>query len=110
MAGMASERRVVSFQEALEWCNGQAVVHEGISGRIELKGERPYQKVYHVPDAKGKRTKAYTDMREQLRDDWSTDLTESDALCEHMAALGVDAAFDNVTRKSVITVPVSKRT
>ena len=101
MAGMASERRVVSFQEALEWCNGQTVVHEGISGRIELK-------VYHVPDAEGRLTKEYLATREQLRDDWSADLTDSDLLCEHMAALGVDITFDDVTRKSVITVPVAK--
>lgn len=105
---MTSERRTVSFQEALEWCNGQTVTHEGISGRIELRGERPYQKVYHNPDAEGKRTRAYADMREQLRDDWSTDLTDSDLLCEHMATLGVDVALDAVTRKTIITVPVTK--
>ncbi len=107
---MTSERRTVSFQQALEWCNGRTVTHEGISGVIELKGERPYQKVYHVPDAKGKRTKAYTDMREQLRDDWSTDLTDSDALCEHMAALDVETTCDAVTMKTIITVPVAKGT
>ncbi len=105
---MASERKAVSFQQALEWCNGRTVVHGGISGVIELRGERPYQKVYHVPDAKGKRTKAYADMRDKLRDDWSTDLTEADALCEHMAALGVETTFDTVARKTVITVPVSQ--
>ena len=48
------------------------------------------------------------DMRDKLRDDWSTDLTEADALCEHMAALGVETTFDTVARKTVITVPVSQ--
>jgi hypothetical protein len=103
---MTSERRTVSFQEALEWCNGQTVTHEGISGRIELRGERPYQKVYHNPDAKGRLTKEYLTTCEQLRGDWSADLTDSDLLCEHMATLGVDIALDAVTRKTVITVPV----
>jgi len=109
MAGMASERRTVSFQEALEWCNGQTVVHRGISGVIELVGKSPYQKVYHRADAEGRLTKEYLATREQLRDDWCSDLTEDcSALCEHMAALGVETTCDAVTMKTVITVPVSQ--
>lgn len=109
MAGMASERRTVSFQEALEWCNGQTVVHMGISGVIELVGKPPYQKVYHRADAEGCLTNEYLATREQLRDDWCSDLTEDcSALCEHMAALGVETTCDAVTMKTVITVPVSQ--
>jgi|CXWL01.1.fsa_nt_gi hypothetical protein len=56
---------------------------------------RTYQAVYPyghyrlsldlVPTARGRRTEAYQKIRQELRDDWSTDLTESDP--ERVAAI-----------------------
>jgi hypothetical protein len=98
--------RETDFNGAIDYINGKTVTVDGISGTIEVRGARPYRKIYHNADAKGRRTDRYQETRRKLHDDWSSDLTESDNLVEVMERLGVraEAAFPG-SSKTVILVP-----
>jgi hypothetical protein len=51
---------------------------KGIEGRLAISGKRPYRKLYFVPTAKGRRHPEYLKVKRELRDDWDTDITQSD--------------------------------
>jgi hypothetical protein len=66
--------------------HGLTYVLDGISGTfrhtaewVPLKGGTGYlrHRLRHEPDAAGRRTVQYQDIRYMLEDDWTTDLTDS---------------------------------
>lgn len=73
---------------------------DGIEMKIVHKSFQaifPYQHTSHTlyaqPTEKGKATDAYWTIKQQLRDDWSTDLGESDDLMEIAEQVGVLAEY-----------------
>ena len=67
--------------------DGRHYTLDGVSGVISYRTHDaiyPYQhtgqSLTHEPDAYGKRTKAYRELRRRLGDDWVTDLVTSDRL------------------------------
>jgi hypothetical protein len=69
---------VTTWQEALEVLDGQEYTLDGIHGRFELNGQRPYQRLLHQPSKRGQRSAQYLKTKAMLRDHWSTDLTNSE--------------------------------
>lgn len=86
-----------------EFLDGKAYTDsEGIAGTFHH--EISYPRIYggnlaiHTitlrPTAEGKATKAYQERKEQYRDDWMTDYTHSEELCQIALDLGFD--FDQL--------------
>jgi len=50
---------------------------DGVEGKLELTGKWPYRKLYFNPTAKGKRHPKYLEIKAQLHDDHSTDVSDS---------------------------------
>ena len=80
---------VRSYAEALAAVDGQTVKLDGIRGVIRVDVSGGYTRVWHEPDAAGKRTEAYRKVRAELRDDWSTDLSWSERLVDVMTDCGI---------------------
>jgi hypothetical protein len=57
--------------------NGREYVLDGVHGHFVHSGEWPYERLGHEPSKRGKRTKRYQETKRRLRDDWSTDLSDS---------------------------------
>ena len=79
-----------------ELMDGKTLVIGGISGTIKYTEytaiypyERLVQRINHQPDAKGKATAAYKELRAMLGDDWDTDLTDSERLGQYAIELGI---------------------
>jgi hypothetical protein len=70
--------------------DGKRVILDGIEGTLQVLGSRPYRRFYHQPTAKGRTTEVYRLLKQKFRDDWSSDLTNSDRLVEIMSKLGVN--------------------
>ncbi len=70
-----------------EFLNGKAYTHQGISGTFRYEPDRR-MKISHTADYDGRRTPAYRKMRDYLGDDWNTDFTNHDDLCDVALALG----------------------
>lgn len=88
-----------------EALDGRHYTLDGVSGVLRHKtisARYPYPHVdhtlSHMADAKGKRSPKYIELRDKLRDDWSTDLTNSDRLIDIAMRLGVDV--DGLLRQS----------
>lgn len=88
-----------------EALDGRHCTLDGISGVLRhetISARYPYAHVDHAlshrADAKGMRSPKYIELRSQLRDDWSTDLTNSDRLIDIAMRLGVDV--DALLRQS----------
>jgi hypothetical protein len=59
---------------------GKIVDREGINMNVVVEVDHPREGNYRVwlePTRKGKESKAYREMRQILRDDWSSDITDS---------------------------------
>jgi len=86
-----------TFTEKLgEWMNGKAHTLNGVHGIIRYSSytaSYPYphsvQSITHNASAKGKRSKAYKDIKRALGDDYTTDLTQSENLCDIAGAMGI---------------------
>lgn len=88
---------VSNWNEALDAVNGLLVELDGILGNIKV--ERRFSKYYgaeiakvmHEPvrGKKGKDSEAYQRIKRELRDDWSTDLTNSERLPQIMSRAGI---------------------
>lgn len=68
--------------EALEYMHGKHYVLDGISGKFKLSTSidrygAPVYNFSHVPDAAGKRSEKYKEIRRRLHDDWSTLLSDT---------------------------------
>jgi hypothetical protein len=79
--------------------DGRHYTLDGISGVLSYEtfiAVYPYKHVdhsfHHTADAKGRRSEEYLKVRKILRDDWSTDLTNSERLGEIARKLRVDPA------------------
>ena len=79
--------------------DGRHYTLDGIGGVLSYEtfvASYPYPHVdhsfHHRPDAKGRRSEEYLKVRRMLRDDWSTDLTNSERLGEIVQKLRVDPA------------------
>lgn len=88
-----------------EALDGRHCTLDGISGVLRhetISARYPYAHVdhtlSHTADAKGKRSPKYIELRDKLRDDWSTDLTNSDRLIDIALRLHVDV--DGLLRQS----------
>jgi hypothetical protein len=80
---MAKRNRVFEF------LHGREYTHDGIRGVFEHVGEYPYEKLYHNPIARGRRTPQYKAIKAQLGDDWSTDMTDLiETYCKAALELG----------------------
>ncbi len=77
--------------------DGRRYTLDGISGVLSYEtfiAVYPYKHVdhsfHHTADATGRRSEEYLKVRKILRDDWSTDLTNSERLGEIARKLRVD--------------------
>lgn len=86
---MATEIRVTTYAQALEAMNEKTYTLDGIHGTIKVETWSGRTKVSHEPSKKGQKTNAYNDIRRQLGDDWSTDLTYSERFGEIAYGLGI---------------------
>jgi len=68
----------MAWDDVLEAINGKKITHDGISGTIRVERVFGRTKVSHEADARGRKSEKYRSLRRQLRDDWYTDLSESD--------------------------------
>jgi hypothetical protein len=81
---------VASWDDALDMVDGLRFMLDGVDGVITVDRSRRFDtRVYHKTSAKGRRSVAYQATRARLRDDWDTDLTESDRLVSIVEALGI---------------------
>ena len=79
-----------------EFLNGREYVLNGVHGTFRHEITHaiyPYahtrEALSHVPSKRGMRTNAYREIKRQLRDDWTTDLTDSlERYCTIAAELG----------------------
>ena len=89
-----------------EFLDGKTLVRQGISGTFKLESHQaiyPYPhistKLWHAPDEVGKQTQEYRDIKNQLGDDWETDLTDNfEAQIEAAILLGY---FDSPAEQEV---------
>jgi hypothetical protein len=79
--------------------DGRHFTLDGVSGVLsyeKLVATYPYPHVdhsfHHTADAKGRRSEEYLKVRRILRDDWSTDLTNSERLGEIAQKLRVNTS------------------
>jgi hypothetical protein len=79
--------------------DGRHYTLDGISGVLSYEtsvASFPYAHVdhsfHHRPDAKGRRSEEYLKVRRILRDDWSTDLTNSERLGEIAQKLRINTS------------------
>jgi len=71
----------------LSMLHGRTVVLDGISGVIRYEPSR----ITHEPDAEGRDHPEYQWVRDQVGDDWTTDLTQSRSILRRIAnELGID--------------------
>jgi hypothetical protein len=80
---------VTTIDQAYDAINGKAYTLDGIHGHIKVEHFAGRLSISHNPSKKGKETDAYQKMRAQLRDDWSSDLTNSERLGTIMWELGI---------------------
>lgn len=80
---------ITSIGQAL---NGKHFVLDGINGTFKYETytacypyEHQVERILHCPTRKGA---AYAAIRHQLGDDWDTDLTHSERLCDIAVAAG----------------------
>lgn len=81
----------MSYDQILEAIHGRTFTdRDGIQCKVEVTHTNaiyPYPhtitRIHACPTAKGKRTTAYREIRSKLRDDWSTDLTQSSEAFGH---------------------------
>lgn len=96
---MATRTIVTTIDQAYEAIDGKAYTLDGIHGHIKVT-HTPLPSAYadqrrwttsisHNPSKKGMETDAYQKTRAQLRDDWSSDLTNSERLGTIMWELGI---------------------
>ena len=84
----AAENPVFAF------LNGKAFTLDGVHGTFKHscyvdRHGLTVNRLDHNPSAAGKRSEAYRKVRQQLRDDWSTDLTDSiETYCKIATDLG----------------------
>lgn len=79
------QANTMSYDQILEAINGHTFTdRSGIQCKVEVQhahAKYPYPhtttRIFANPTTKGKRTEAYREIRRKLRDDWSTDLTQS---------------------------------
>lgn len=91
-------------QAIYELLDGKIYVDaDGIEMQIKHKSYNaiyPYKHVSHdlgaYPTAKGKETDAYWKIRQQLRDDWSTDLGSLDSLYEIVEIVGLEREYETI--------------
>ena len=76
-------------EQAFEYLNGKTVVRDGRTGTLvhsHWTARYPYvhdvHKLSWEPSEEAKRTESYQCIKRQLKDDWSTDLTDSDVWCD----------------------------
>lgn len=70
---------VKSFAEFLGAINGRTVTLDGVEGTLSIeKGDR----IVHRATAKGRKSERYQTIRRQLRDDYSSDVSDSDKALE----------------------------
>lgn len=88
--------RTSARTELFEALDGRSYTLDGISGTLVFTTYRaiyPYdrtvEKLEHRPDRRGKATPEYQRLKDQLHDDWMTDLTDSHALVAIAQELGV---------------------
>lgn len=80
-----------AWQQALDHIDGREYVLDGIHGVIKVDQSRAFEtRIWHEPSDEGRNTRAYRDMKRQLGDHWSSDLSQSERLADIMMALGVD--------------------
>jgi hypothetical protein len=87
------------MDELFAFLHGKSYVLDGIRGvfhyetcKARVPYERIVHKLSHEPDASGRRTKQYREIKRQLGDDWSTDLTDGERLCDIAVELGYKEA------------------
>lgn len=86
-------RNTQTLDRLYTFMDGRTVVLEGISGTIRYdcrEAKYPYVhnvvQLQHCPDAAGKRTVLYAEIKTMLRDAWETDVLFSECAFEKVCA------------------------
>lgn len=82
-AAVAQKVGVSSWDEALDAIDGKEYTLDGVHGRFKVDRSRAHDtRVTHEPSARGRRSEAYLETKRELRDDWSSDLTNTERLAD----------------------------
>lgn len=68
----------MSWKHVLREIDGREYILDGIHGTIQVDLHPYNTRVMHEPSKLGKETEAYQATRRVLRDEWSTDLSQSE--------------------------------
>ena len=105
---------VRTWDEALDVLDGKHLVLDGVDGVLRVNRRRDqYGPVLtgvlmHIPSAKGKKSARYLEIKQQLHDDWDTDLTGSERAGEIAEKFCVFAS-DAPTNPRVRSISETKR-
>lgn len=84
------------LERIAEFLDGRKYTLDGIEGVVRAResirgsyyGGGTEVRIYHEATPKGRKSEAYRQLRQQLHDDWSTELTHSERLIEIAEKLG----------------------
>ena len=82
--------------DIFEYLDNKSYTLDGISGRFQhcartLIGGHIAHTLHHEPDAIGKLSEEYMTIKRELKDDWSTDITQD---IEHYCSIAIELGFD----------------